>query len=87
MVDARRTRKTGSFASSYHGAPRATQDIDIVVSPTANQLRELVKLLPTTEYYVDLDAALDAQRRQGQFNTKKYLATVFTHSIRDYVIP
>ena len=24
---------TGSFASSYHGAPRATQDIDLVTAP------------------------------------------------------
>jgi hypothetical protein len=23
---------TGSFASSYHGMPRATQDVDIVVA-------------------------------------------------------
>ena len=59
---------TGSFASSYHGAPRATQDIDMVISPNPDQLRSLVTLLPATEYYVDLDAALDAQRRQGLFN-------------------
>jgi len=24
---------TGSFASAYHGAPRTTQDIDIVIAP------------------------------------------------------
>ena len=59
---------TGSFASSYHGAPRATQDIDIVISPTVGQLRMLVKLLPESEYYIDLNAALEAQQRQRQFN-------------------
>jgi hypothetical protein len=59
---------TGSFASSYHGMPRATQDIDIVISPTADQLRGLVKVLPDTEYYVDEDVALDALRRESQFN-------------------
>jgi hypothetical protein len=59
---------TGSFASSYHGVPRATQDIDLVVSPTADQIRELVGLLPETEYYMDEDAALEALRDQGQFN-------------------
>jgi hypothetical protein len=37
---------TGSFASSYHGTPRATQDIDIVVAPTTEQIRALVQLLP-----------------------------------------
>jgi hypothetical protein len=59
---------TGSFASSYHGSPRATQDIDIVIAPTADQIRVLVTLLPGTEYYVDENAALDALDRQGQFN-------------------
>jgi len=59
---------TGSFASSYHGAPRATQDIDIVIAATADQIRALVEALPETDYYVDLDAALDALRWEAQFN-------------------
>jgi hypothetical protein len=59
---------TGSFASSFHGLPRATQDIDIVISPTADQIRSLIDLLPPAEYYADRDAALDAQRERGQFN-------------------
>jgi hypothetical protein len=25
---------TGSFASGFHGSPRATQDIDLVIAPT-----------------------------------------------------
>jgi hypothetical protein len=59
---------TGSFASSYHGVPRATQDIDLVVAPTADQLRSLVHLLPDSEYYVSGEAALDALRRESQFH-------------------
>ena len=59
---------TGSFASSYHGSPRATQDIDVVVAPSADQLRALIRSLPTAEYYVDEDAAFEAQRNEGQFN-------------------
>jgi hypothetical protein len=59
---------TGSFASSYYGTPRSTQDIDLVISPTPNQVRALVKLLPGSEYYVDEHAALEAVRRHGQFN-------------------
>jgi hypothetical protein len=59
---------TGSFASSYHGVPRATQDIDLVVAPTADQLRNLVHLLPDTEYYISEVAALDALRHESQFN-------------------
>jgi hypothetical protein len=49
---------TGSFASSYHGSPRATQDIDVVIAPTPDQIRSLVKLLPETEYYVDEGIAI-----------------------------
>jgi hypothetical protein len=59
---------TGSFASSYHGMPRATQDIDFVVAPGPGQVESFVRLLPETEYYVDLQTALDALSRQSQFN-------------------
>jgi hypothetical protein len=59
---------TGSFASSFHGAPRATQDIDFVISPTVEQIRELARALPPSEYYLDEEAAVEAQRRRGQFN-------------------
>jgi hypothetical protein len=59
---------TGSFASSYHGMPRATQDIDIVIAPTTDQLEAFVRLLPPDAYYVNLDAALDAHRLETQFN-------------------
>lgn len=59
---------TGSFASSFHGAPRATQDIDLVISPTPDQIRAFVLQLPRTEYYVDENAAIEAVRSEGQFN-------------------
>ena len=41
---------SGSFASAYHGSPRATKDIDVVVEATAAQLRAFVQLLPSEEY-------------------------------------
>ena len=59
---------TGSLASSIYGTPRATNDIDLVIAPTESQLRRLKELLPETEYYFDLDDALDAVRRRSQFN-------------------
>jgi hypothetical protein len=59
---------TGSFAAAYHGVPRATQDIDLVIAPDPGQLRSFVHLLPPTEFYVDEDAALEALRTEGQFN-------------------
>jgi hypothetical protein len=59
---------SGSFASAYYGAPRSTQDIDLVIAATPAQLREFVQSLPSTEYYADLDAALEAHKRQSLFN-------------------
>jgi hypothetical protein len=59
---------TGSLASAYYGAPRSTQDIDVVIAATPVQLRRLVQLLPSDKYYVDLDAVLEAHKRRTRFN-------------------
>jgi hypothetical protein len=59
---------TGSFASSFHGAPRATQDIDIVIAPSREQLLALIAQFPADMYYVSRDAALEALARHDQFN-------------------
>lgn len=59
---------TGSFASAYHGRPRATQDMDFVIAPSADQLRGLFRSLPPGEYYADEAAALEAHRQESQFN-------------------
>lgn len=58
----------GSFASAYYGAPRTTQDIDLVIASSAEQLRTFVQLLSKDEYYVDLDTALEARKRESPFN-------------------
>jgi hypothetical protein len=59
---------TGSFASTYYGKARATQDIDLVISATPEQIRTFVSLLPANEYYSDLNSALDALKHQSMFN-------------------
>jgi hypothetical protein len=59
---------TGSFASAYHGTPRSTQDIDVIVEATPAQLRGLVHSLPADQYYSDLDAALQAHQAESMFN-------------------
>jgi hypothetical protein len=59
---------TGSFASAHHGAPRSTLDIDIIIAANPAQLRTFVQSLPSVEYYADLDAALEAYKRQSLFN-------------------
>jgi hypothetical protein len=58
----------GSFASSHHGAPRATQDIDIVVDPTFDSLDRFLVALASDDIYFDADVARDEFKRRGQFN-------------------
>jgi hypothetical protein len=58
---------TGSFASAYYGSLRSTQDIDLVIAATPQQLQTLIQSLPSGEYYADLDAALEAFMRESMF--------------------
>lgn len=57
----------GSFASTLHGAPRTTQDIDLVIDPTPAALGRFVSSLDTPELYVGPDP-LEALERRDQFN-------------------
>ncbi len=59
---------TGSLASSHHGRPRSTHDIDVVLDPSAESLERLVERLAGAGFYVDADVARDALRRRRQFN-------------------
>jgi hypothetical protein len=59
---------TGSFASAHHGVPRSTLDIDVVIAAKPEQLQAFVNSLPTGEYYADLNAALEAHKRESLFN-------------------
>ncbi len=58
---------TGSFASSYYGALRGTQDIDLVVAPSPQQFQQLLQQLQESDYYAD-GFALTAYREQSMFN-------------------
>lgn len=59
---------TGSIASSLQGEPRATHDIDLVVEIGPAQVPELVRAFPTSGFYVDHGAALEAIQTGGMFN-------------------
>lgn len=63
---------TGSYASSLHSIPRATRDIDIIIFPNRAQLTRFIQSLPASSYHSDLDDAIDALRRRGQFNIIDY---------------
>lgn len=58
----------GSLASSYHGDPRTTHDIDLVILPSKQALDRFVRDLDVTQFYVSPEAAEEAWRRSGQFN-------------------
>ena len=59
----------GSFASTAHGLPRSTQDLDLVIDPpSAAALEALLSSIPADQYYFDADAARDALRRRSMFN-------------------
>ena len=59
---------SGSFATAYYGAARSTQDIDIVIHAASDQLRSFLKALAKSEYYAEIDSALQAHRHQSMFN-------------------
>jgi hypothetical protein len=58
---------SGSFGSSYHGRPRATKDIDIVIAPTEQLLFRFVESLGE-DYYVSIEGVRDAFDNNSMFN-------------------
>lgn len=59
---------TGSLVSSVHGVPRATQDIDVVIEPSREQLTTLMEYFGEPTYDSDKDDAFDALRRRTMFS-------------------
>lgn len=59
---------TGSLAGSYHGAPRATQDVDLVVQGSEEDLLSVASDLRDAGLYVSDDAVRDAVASRGMFN-------------------
>jgi hypothetical protein len=59
---------TGSVASSMYGIPRATNDVDVVISPTRQQLLSMVQLFQRLGLIVATESAVSALRNKTQFN-------------------
>ena len=59
---------TGSVASSFHGEPRATRDLDIVIDPDPEALTRLVGELEAAGLYVNADTARRALDDRTLFN-------------------
>ncbi|HEY6564452.1 MAG TPA: hypothetical protein VIY86_08135 [Pirellulaceae bacterium] len=77
VLDASHTRFCigGSVASSWHGAPRTTLDVDLAAELDEQGAKATVAALQG-DYYVSESAALDAVRRRSCFNLL-HLATAF----------
>ena len=58
----------GSFASTVHGEPRTTLDLDIVIDPSPAALDHLLSHIDMDAFYVDPDVARDALRQRSMFN-------------------
>ena len=58
---------SGSVGSSFHGWPRATNDADIVIEPTDDQLNLFIREL-SEDYYISSDAAVAALKHKTMFN-------------------
>ena len=57
----------GSYASSIHGVPRQTQDVDLVAKLTSEQIEPLIAAL-RPEFYADSEPAHLALQRHSSFN-------------------
>ena len=57
----------GSLASSLHGVPRQTRDVDLVIDLPLSAVPSLVSRLER-DFYVDADRARSAAQRRSSFN-------------------
>jgi hypothetical protein len=58
---------SGSVSSSFHGRPRATNDVDIVIAPTEHQLLSFAESF-SEDYYISTDAVRNALTNNSMFN-------------------
>ena len=65
----------GSLASSLHGIPRATQDVDLVADLELHHILPFVKALESA-FFVDADSIREAIHQRSSFNII-HLATMF----------
>ncbi len=59
---------TGSIASSLQGEPRATHDIDLVVSMDERAVESLLSAFPAPDFYLEDEAVRTAIASGGMFN-------------------
>ena len=65
----------GSLASSVHGEPRATLDVDMVVDLRTRQVKPLWEAL-RRDYYIDADEMLAAVKEASSFNAVHFATAI-----------
>jgi hypothetical protein len=65
----------GSLASSVHGEPRATQDVDMVVALRPRHVKSLWEAL-RRDYYADVDEMRSAVRTPASFNAIHFASAI-----------
>jgi len=58
---------SGSLGSSFHGKPRSTNDIDIIIDPDSHSLQTFLEILGD-DYYVCPETAMSALENRTMFN-------------------
>ncbi len=69
----------GSIASSFHGIPRSTHDVDIIAAILPKHIGPFSELL-IAEFYADRDLMIDAMKAGRSFNVI-HLATSYKFDI------
>ncbi|MDB9308942.1 hypothetical protein PN471_09880 [Aphanizomenon sp. CS-733/32] len=67
---------SGGVASSIHGEPRSTRDLDLVIEISQNQIDLLVKTLEASGYYCPAGAVEDLQRGLGNILNITHTETI-----------
>ncbi|BAZ85431.1 hypothetical protein [Dolichospermum compactum] len=67
---------SGGVASSIHGEPRSTRDLDLVIEVKPNQIDLLVKTLEAFGYYCPVGAVEDLQRGLGNILNITHTETI-----------
>ncbi len=65
----------GSIASSFHGEPRSTQDVDMVVALLDRHVAPFAKAI-SRDYYVDADAMRAAVTSGESFNAVHFASVI-----------
>lgn len=59
---------TGSVASSLHGEPRSSHDIDLVVDLSSQRIDSIVAAFPAPRFFLNRASVLEAVRNRRMFN-------------------